>query len=199
MKVRTPVVFSAIIICLILNLFSSSVSSRGQSLNGPQWGAITDGLQMSISIAGSRQTDVPEFQVALHNVGERDVILNLGIMLANGQVQLPTRISFNVTDSTGKIRRFDFSDPKHGAVAGRVDDYIVPLRAGSIYVVSIRSDQLWSPDSKDFGLKLAPGKYQVAAHFEGNRATAVNLDTPGINLMNFWIGKLQSNALAVKR
>jgi hypothetical protein len=199
MKVQRPVVFSAICICLFLNLFSSSVSSRGQSLDSLQWGATIDGLQMSISIAESRETDVPEFQVALRNTGEKDVTLNLGMMLANGKVQLPTRISFNVTDNTGKIRRFDFSDPKHGSVAGRVDDYIVPLRAGSTYILLIRSDQLWSPDSKAYGLKLAPGKYQVTTHFEGSGAKAVNLDTPGNNLMNFWIGKLQSNALAVER
>jgi hypothetical protein len=154
---------------------------------------------MSISIDDSRKTDVTQFQVALRNAEEKDFTLNLGIMLANGKVQLPTRISFNVTDNTGKIRRFDFSDPKHVSVAGRVDDYIVPLRANSIYTLIIRSDQLWSPDSKDFGLKLAPGKYQITAQFEGSGAKAVNLDTPGIKLMNFWTGKLQSNALAVER
>lgn len=199
MKIQKPLVISAICLCLFLNLFSSPVSSRGRSLDGLQWGATIDGLQMSVSLAESRKTDVPEFQVALRNAGEKDVTLNLGIMLANGKVQLPTRISFNVTDSTGTMRRFDFSDPKHASVAGRVDDYIVPLRANSIYTVIIRSDQLWSPAGKDYGLKLAPGKYQVTTQFEGDGAKAVNLDTPGIKWMNFWIGKLQSNALAVER
>jgi len=154
---------------------------------------------MSVSIDDSRKTDVPAFQVALRNAGEEDVILNLGIMLANGKVELPTRISFNVTDSTGKIRRFDFSDPRHGVVAGRVDDYIVPLRANSIYTLIIRSDQLWSPDSKDYGLKLAPGRYQITTQFEGSGAKAINIDMPGIKLMNFWSGKLQSNTIAIER
>jgi hypothetical protein len=199
MKAQKPIVLSAICICLFLNFFLSSASLRGQSLSSLQWGTTIDGLQMSISIADSGKTDVPEFQVALHNAGEKDVTLNLGMMLANGKVQLPTRISFNVTDSTGKIQRFDFSDPKHGFVAGRVDDYIVPLRANSIYTLIIRSDQLWSPDSKEFGLKLAPGKYQITTQFEGSGAKANNLDTPGIKLMNFWSGKLQSNALTVEK
>jgi len=199
MKAQNPIVLSAIFTCLFLSFFLSSASSRGQSLGNLQWGATIDGLQMSISLADSRHTGISEFRVALHNAGEKDVTLNLGMMLANGKVQLPTRISFNVTDSTGKIRRFGFSDPKHGFVAGRVDDYIVPLRANSIYTLIIRSDQLWSPESKDYGLKLAPGKYQVATQFEGSGAKAFNLDKPEIKLMNFWIGKLQSNALGVER
>ena len=199
MKTRKPVALSAICLCLLLNLSLLFVSARGQSVDSLQWGATIDGLQMSVSMADSRTTDVPAFQVALRNAGEKDVTLNLGIMLANGKVQLPTKISFNVTDSTGQIRRFDFADPKYGFVAGRADDYIVSLRAHSSYTLIIRADQLWSPDSKDYGLKLAPGKYQITTQFEGSGARAVNLDTPGIKLMNFWIGRLQSNALVVER
>ena len=37
--------------------------------------------------------DEPEFEVAFQNMGEQDVSLNLGIMLANGKVQLPRQNS----------------------------------------------------------------------------------------------------------
>jgi hypothetical protein len=151
---------------------------------------------MSISAGGSGNVDVPKFQVAVRNLGARDVVLNLGIMLANGKVQLPDRIRLNLTDAEGRTRELRFIDP---AIAGRVDDYVVPLRVGSTYTVTFGLDQFWPPDAKDFQLRSPSGKYQIVAQFEGGGAKASNLDMPGMKLMNFWMGKLQSNALAVER
>lgn len=196
MKAQKTIVLSAICICLFLSLFLSSALSRGRSIESLQWGAPVDGLQMSISATHSSNLDTPEFQVSMWNIGEQDVTLNLGTMLANGKVQLPERIGLNLTDSRGKTRKLRFRYP---AIAGRIDDYVVPLRAGSIYILTFNLDQFWSPDTKEFQLKLPPGKYQIAAQFEGGGVKTSNLDMPGIKLMNFWKGKLQSNALAIER
>lgn len=199
MKTQKAVVLRVISTCLFLNLFLSSASSRVQSIDSLQWGAPVDGLQMSLSTANSRKMDIPEFQVVVRNAGEQDVTLNLGFMLANGKVQLPESISLNLTDAHRKTRKLNFFDRRYSGVAGRVDDYVVPLRAGSSYTLKFSLDQFWSPDTKEYELKLYPGKYQITAQFEGGGAKTSNLDMPGIKLMNFWQGKLQSNALAVER
>jgi hypothetical protein len=154
---------------------------------------------MSISATGSSKADVPEFQVAFRNIGEQDVTLNLGFMLANGKVQLPKRIGLSLNEVNGKTWNLSFFDRRYPAINGRVDDYVVPLRVGSIYALKISLDQYWSPDTKELALNLPPGKYQINAQFEGGGAKTSNLDMPGIKLMNFWTGKLQSNVLEIER
>ena len=37
------------------------------------------------------------------------------------------------------------------------------------------------------------------AEFQGTGAKLVNLDMPAIKLMNFWLGKVQSNVLTIER
>src|SRR5215471_10321693 len=114
-------------ICL---LASSTASRAGYSVatasDNLQWGSPSDGVQMALSFPEPSDSDL---QLALRNVGDHDVTLNLGWMLANGKVQLPNYISLNLTDGKGKTRLFEFTDRKYSRrVAGRVDDYVVPLR-----------------------------------------------------------------------
>jgi hypothetical protein len=80
-------------------------------------------------------------------------------------------------------------------VAGRVDDYLVSLRAASIYSLQVSLNQYWSPSIDEFDFSRLPdGNYRITAHFEGKGAGNLNLDTPGIALMNFWIGTVESHA-----
>lgn len=198
MKTLKLTALRVMVICTFLCLLSPD-SSGGRAADNSQWGAPIDGLQMSITALNSSDMSVPAFQVALRNIGERDVTLNLGIMLANGKAQLPDRIRLSLMDAGGRIRELRFFDKRYPAIAGRVDDYVVPLRAGSTYILTLSLDQFWSPDTKEFQLKLSRGKSQIVAHFEGGKARTDNLDTPGIKFMNFWEGDLDSNALAVER
>jgi hypothetical protein len=198
MKLQKSIVFGVVITCLFLNSSLSSASSRVQSNGNLQWGAAVNGLQLSITDAHSNNLQVPEFQVAFRNVGTEDVTLNLGFMLANGKVQLPQNISLNVTDAVGQTRKLKFSDRRYAGVFGRLDDYVVPLRAGSTYTLKLRIDQFWSPDTKEFEWKFPPGKYQVMAQFEGSGAKISNPDVIGIKLMNFWLGTLRSNLMVVE-
>jgi hypothetical protein len=137
--------------------------------------------------------------VALRNVGDRDETVNLGYMLANGKVQLPSYLSLNFTDAQGKARQFKFADKKYSNVAGRLDDYIVPLRAGSMYTLTVRLDQFWSHETNEFAIALLPGKNLLTAQLEGRGAKFVNLDMPAVKLMNFWVGKVESNTLVLER
>jgi len=120
-------------------------------------------------------------------------------MLSNGKVQLPDNITLNFTDAEGKTRRFQFADKKHSGVAGRVDDYVVPLRTGSLYTLKLRLDEFWCHETTEFGISLLPGKNRLTAQFEGSGARHLNLDLPALKLMNFWLGKIQSNILTLER
>jgi hypothetical protein len=183
----------AIIYCL-LSLTPSSTCA--QTVEAPHWGQPTEGVQMSLSANDPIGSDLI---VALRNVGDHDVTLNLGYMMANGKVQLPDHISLNLTDAQGKTRTFKFADKKHSFVAGRLDDYVVPLRAGSMYTLKLKLDQFWCPETKEFEIRLLPGRNQLTAQFQGSGANLVNLDMPAIKLMNFWLGKVESNTLVIER
>ena len=160
------------------------------------WGSVTNGMRMCLAVLKAPGRNDPGIEVSFQNAGERDVSLNLGYMLANGKVQLPAKIHLRLTDHTGRIRELDFADKKYGNVSGRVDDYVVPLRSGSTYTLELRLDQFWSPGTQDFDFKVKPGHYAVSAQFEGVGAETGNSDLSGMNLMNFWKGKLQSNDCA---
>lgn len=118
-------------------------------------------------------------------------------MLANGKVQDPENFTFQLTDVNGTTRKFRFASVT--SIAGRVDDYIVPLRAGSMYTVRLSSQNFHTPamDSGSIPPLLSPCKCTITAGFIGDGAKAANLDTPGLRLLNFWSGKLRSNVLKV--
>lgn len=177
-------------------LLGCSTSMR-HSIESRQWGAATNGLQLSLTVLTTGKRDDPEFEIALRNMGEQDVSLNLGIMLANGNVQLPDKIHLSLMDGSGRNRELHFFDKRYPGSAGRMDDYVVPLRAGSTYTLKLRLDQFWSPSPQEFRLKLKPGRYEISAQFQGDGAGTSNADMAGMKLMHFWEGNLQSNPVLI--
>jgi hypothetical protein len=136
-----------------------------------------------------------EFDVTIQNVGDKDTILNLGSMLANGKVHWPTALLLSLTDAKGNTRELQFFDKRHPAIIGRLDDMTVSLPRGAAYILRLSLEHYCSLNTKDFALRLAPGRYQITARFEGKGADHVNLDMAGIALMNFWKGTLRSSVL----
>ena len=106
---------------------------------------------------------------------------------------MPDHIRLKLTDAKGKTRELHFSDKRYPGIAGRVDDYVVPLRVGSVYTLKLPLSQFWSPATNEFTLELTPGTYQISAQFEGSGAK----HDSGKFVMNFWEGKLQSNTLTL--
>jgi hypothetical protein len=161
------------------------------------WGPGTHGLRIGIAPVSSDRLSpaAAEFYVALQNTGDSDFVVNLGHMLANGKVMFPAAIRLMLTDPAGQTRELQFFDRRYPGVAGRVDDFTVALRTGSMYALRVSLDQYWSPATKEFELKLASGRHRIAARFEGQGAVAGNLDMQGVALLNFWKGTAQSNVV----
>jgi len=133
-------------------------------------------LRMSIiATTPQKAKGIQVFRVTLENVGDKDAVLNLGIMLANGKVLLPDAIHLILIDSRGKSRELHFSDRRYPGIAGRVDDYIIPLRTGSTHTFKLSLDDFWCPKTKEFRLKLKPGVYRVRSELTGKGAHFVNL------------------------
>jgi hypothetical protein len=159
------------------------------------WGSANTGLRMSISSAttATERGEQPAFYVAVENVGNRDVVVNLGTMISNGKVMFPEAVRLFLTDSQGRTRELQYFDRRYPGIAGRVDDFIVSLRAGTVHAIRVSLDNYWSTETNGPVLNLVRGRYRIEARFDGQGARSLNGDTPGIGLLNFWKGTLRSN------
>jgi hypothetical protein len=186
---KTIVLPSLVAVTLALGGIAAAPPQAGQ-LDAQEKGA---GLKMSIRATAPESTESLQLHVTFENVSDKDTVLNLGMMLANGKVQLPDAVRLILTEPGGQSRELHFSDKRYPGIAGRVDDYAVPLRAGSAYTLKLSLKEYWCPKSNEFRLDLKSGRYGVRAEFTGNRAQHVNSDTEGLGLMHFWTGKLESD------
>ena len=180
-----------------LSFGTLSNGSENTGTDNLNWGSPVAGLQMSLSVIHSSKTTNPEFQFSLRNVGPADMTLNLGSMLANGKVQLPDKLQLNFMEGNAIVRRCKFFDTEHAFVAGRVDDFVVPLRVGSSYTLRIAMGQFSCKGTQP--PTTTRGANQLIAQFDGDGANAVNLDMQGIKLLNFWRGTVVSNAVIMSQ
>jgi hypothetical protein len=171
-------------------------SSSAHLIAGQQsWGGRVNGLEMSIHLDQALDGDAnaPNFEVDLHNSGENDFVLNLGIMLANGKRQYPQALFLVITDAAGKSRRFDLIEPGH--ISGRLDPLVVPLSVGATFSVPVNLHNYWAAKSLEFDYKLKAGTYFIEAQFTGTDASDLNSDMDGVGLMPYWKGTVISNRL----
>jgi len=183
---------STLLLASLLMLARSAVAKRQSP---PTWGDVVGGLQMSIypDRASRADSKPPKFRVELRNAGESDLILNLGLMLANGKKQYPNAVVLSLIDAQGKSRRLDLRDPF--AIGGRLDPLILPIPAGAAFSIPVDLDKYWAAGSKEFNYKLKPGNYSIEAQITGKGVSQqeANLDVKGIALMPYWTGMVTSN------
>jgi hypothetical protein len=155
-------------------------------------GSPLSGLQITLSPeqAEAGQSKVPKFRVEFRNVGEDDLVLNVGLTLANGRKQYPNAVMLRLKDSQGESRLLNLREP--ALVAGRLDPLVVVLPVGSAFSIPVDIDKYWAGI---FDHKLKPGTYSLEAQFTGRRVTPTTRDTQGIALMPYWEGTVTSNQL----
>ncbi len=149
--------------------------------SAPAWGPTADGLRVGVRFVAGR------VEATLHNAGKKDVVLNLGVMLANGARHYPSALRITAVDARGQERTLVLEP---AFVAGRLDPLIMPLSAGARYTVPL---DLGTAVVQGKGDRLAAGKYRIQVGYQGKRVpkTAVP-DMPGLALMNYWEGRVQS-------
>ncbi|MFA6243199.1 MAG: hypothetical protein WC655_19840 [Candidatus Hydrogenedentales bacterium] len=173
-----------------LLLVSQNLSPFGPKAKGAE--EPSSPLKMSITSLDAKQTGV--FRVDLENIGNKDLVLNLGMMLGNGSILIPDAISLILVDSKGESKELLFSDP---FIAGRIDDYIVPLRAGSAYSLRLSLEDYSCAKTNESKISLQAGEYRIHAVLTARGAQTVNSDMEGMKVMNFWKGTVSSAPITV--
>jgi hypothetical protein len=147
------------------------------------WGSAVNGLQMRISVDSSAvdQSKVPKFRVELRNVGEKDLLLNLGTKSLDGRHQYLTAVSLILEDEQGELqwlelrRSVPVGDPGTETVA-------LPLPVGAVFSFPVDLDDYRLATSKESAAqKLKPGTYLIAAHLKGF-SRVVRVAEPGVGV-----------------
>jgi hypothetical protein len=153
---------------------------------------------MSIARTPSSATaTTAQFRVAIENAGERNAVLNIGLMMANGKVLLPTALFLTITDSQKVGRELSFISPSSPAgplirLSGKVDEYVVRLGPGGRYTMAVDLSHYWAAATKEFPLRLSTGEHTVVARLVARRAQYSKGDMAA---RKFWTGTVQSNEL----
>jgi len=167
---------------LVAALLALTTGLRITAEEKPDQPAAAAPLEVSIAAAQREFTNaVPVFEVTLRNTGNEDMMVNLGMMLANGKKLQPDAIRLILIDAEGHSRELHLVGVP--GVAGRVDDYLIPLRVGSAHSLRLSLDDYWCPTEK-LRIPLKRGEYRVCAQ----------LTSKGVRIMDVWTGTIQSEA-----
>ncbi len=185
--------------CVALLFFAGCTTTTPITQVSPlSWGPAEKQLRLGVSVADDNvdAKRSPEILISLENISKEDVVINLGFMLANGKRQYPIGLHLLLTDSGGITHEFHYFPPEAG-IAGRVDQFIVPLPAGSIYQLRCPLNRFMQKDAP-FGL-IGPGQYTLAASFEGRSVTQheTNMDMVGLSLTQYWTGTINSGKISI--
>jgi hypothetical protein len=196
-KLATTKIPIALFGLFVANFLLLGASSAAQQARAPDWGAPVNGLQMAMHLDRTRGTQfrTPKFSVELRNAGEKDLVLNLGSMLANGKSQYPSAVVLTLTDSHGKSRRLELRRP--AGVAGRVDPLVLPLPIGARFSIPVDLRNYFAPVTEEFEIKLKRGAYSIEAQLTGKGVSYddANLDMKGLSAIPFWQGTVTSNRI----
>ena len=159
------------------------------------WGEAVEGVQMSVRpVRDALATgEGAEFDISFRNTGKADTTLNMGLMLGNGQT-FASAVGLVLTDAMGTTRILESNGP--GRIAGRVDDYLVLLKAGEVWTLRARLGDYWCRATKEFEIKLVEGLYKVSATYVGKDRQHINSGDKGPPAAKIWIGQLSSNTVS---
>jgi hypothetical protein len=150
-------------------------------------------LQAALTVVPNG-TSLPIFEIELTNSGNHDLVLNLGMMLANGRQQFADAIHLSLRDAQNNTEILELKGLP--IIAGRIDPFAVPLPKGARMILPINIADYWIPKQNVFEIKLAPGRYFLSADYEGEAPQFVNLDMQAIILMPFWLGRVKSSEIS---
>lgn len=150
-------------------------------------------LQSTIRVV-SNGASIPKFEVEISNIGNRDLVVNLGFMVGNGRQQYADSIHLILRDAQNSIDMLDLKGPP--IVSGRVDPFIVPLPKAARISLPIDLAEYWIEKRHVYDIHLQPGQYFLSAEYRGEKVSFVNPDMPGISLMHCWLGRVKSTEIS---
>jgi hypothetical protein len=182
---------------LLLVLPQLCMLAAGQTTPGPAWGASVEGLRLGVAVVegATREQSV---EITFENAGSQDALLNLGFMVGNGRTMVPHAIRLVVRGVTFGTCELEYADPRVTHVGGRLDDLVVGLPRSGRYSVRLPLRDFWCGARKQWPMPWPDEPLHVFARFRGGPAVSVTLDMPGMRLMHFWRGTLESGAVTLR-
>jgi hypothetical protein len=127
--------------------------------------------------------------VEIRNDGSSDVLVDLGIMLANGAYQYANALTLVVSDSSRGEIEGTLIDP--AVVAGRTDPLVIPLSAGAAFRIPLRlSRYVFHAADRAGALDVGGQRSTIRAKLMGRRPNRSEL-------VSYWTGSAVSNAITV--
>jgi hypothetical protein len=177
-----------LLLCLALIFLAVSQSRRVFGQTGQEWGKPENGLQLSLFPTSglSASSTGFRFRLEIRNVGSYDLLLKLGALAANGQVQYPKAVSVLVTNPKGETVECTYPYP--ATAPGWGAPFIVPLPAEASFVLPVDLEkwtQNWkscfTPDAY-IPLDLRAGQYGLRVRYavEIQKDRHFNLSNGGI-------------------
>lgn len=173
-KLWKVVTFSVVTLLLLSGL------SLADGPNQVDWGRPVNGLQMRIYV--DRITErylVPTFRVEMRNVGEKDLLLNLGLMTRNGEQQYPTAVSLTLAGAQGESQRLELKRSLPVGDAG-VATLSLPLPVGATYSFPVDLNKYWVTSSTKLAYQLKPGTCHLFAEYLGTRTLVADARGPSL-------------------
>jgi hypothetical protein len=107
---------------------------------------------------------VPKFRIELRNVGQNDLLLNLGFMPLNGEHQYLNVVYLKLVDEHRESKRLDLRTFQQ--VGGtREEALFLPIPVGATFSIPVDLDNYSTAAFRDIGYKPMPGSYWLEAQF----------------------------------
>ena len=146
---------------------------------------------VALELAAAKKSG--ELSLVVRNTDRSAVNVNIGITLANGSDLLPTNVRLTL-ERDGRKSDWTYTGRIAG-VAGRIDDFILPLMPGASYQMTFAFSDFGPLEGIQHTLQ--PGHYRVRASLWARHAEHMNSDTEGMKLMKLWTGVAESNEITV--
>ena len=145
--------------------------------------------------------DSQRFTVSIHNGGTTDTAVIFGLVLANGSKYLVEDMTMQVTTDSGRLVEHYKYNPRHypAGIAGRADDWIVPLPVGASYSLTLTAADFLVGATYERRDSFPPDALLSLRLAIRGPTERPNLDVTGLRLFRVWKGSamLTSNEIAI--
>ncbi len=164
-------------------VFFAGLLLAGSAIAQDQYGAAAsneiEGLQLTARLDQSEGTapGLPKFQVQLRNVGERNLLLNIGSIAFAGREQYATAISLILIAPGAKPQFLLFLRPAEDPEA-KPRPLLLPLPVGASFSIPVDLANYHAIGSNTRFPELKAGSYLIAARFIGFNMAAAAANLP---------------------
>ena len=154
------------------------------------WGPVDNGLKISASLGG--KPDSPEIRVTLKNVGDRDILIPLGVKYGN-----PHPIFFNVFLKTANGESPKVIYTGLGVISGIVEPLTMELRASETYTLPLAVDAYYVLNASEKLATFIKRRCQLWVELDVKENQCPNPATldPLRRKLPCWYGKVVSGVL----